>query len=302
MPIFTHSLAHPIRRSALNAFLRQPTIRAVALVFGMCLSLAVMTGCGATRETAKVDVVWQSPIARLEPAEVGQDKVWIDFQNVTGGTDDLLPHIEAAIIARGYHLAKSHKEADFVLWTTLRFFDKVDENNSSARNAIMAGAVIGGAAGGVTGYASAAHRGINTGASTAGGVVGGAIIGAGAGYAINYFTSEEKFEMILDVQLGRKISGGVMTTEKSGTGNDAKDHVIGAAETNAGTLVQNSTNSATSGQKQEMKREKAHFETENRICIASYGNRLKKEDAFGSILDRLKNALPQTLPRPPRAQ
>jgi len=52
-------------------------------------------------------IQWQGQVARLEPGKTGENKVWVDFNDISGGSTDLRPNIEKAIVAKGYVLAKS---------------------------------------------------------------------------------------------------------------------------------------------------------------------------------------------------
>ena len=126
--------------------------------------------------------------------------VWVDFQNITGSTDDLLPQIEQAVLNKGYDLATSHNEADFVLWATLRFLMKLTKTTFRFAKGIMNGAIVGGAAGGVIGYNSGSHRGSQSwthGNRCSGGAIAGALIGG----AIAALNKKNEYQMIMDIQL-----------------------------------------------------------------------------------------------------
>ncbi len=268
------------------------------LCFGFTAAAIFLGGCAASRDNASTEVQWQGPIARLEPAKPGETAVWVDFQDITGGTTDLRPEIEASVAAKGYVMASSYDKADFVLWTTLRFFEEMDEKNSEQRRAIMGSAIVGGAiAGGVVGYNANSH---SQWGATVGGGLAGAAVGAGIGYGINWAISDKGYQMILDVQLGRKVDGGVETTNTSNAGAGSVDvSATGGATKNGAVSGGAAVSEQKTGQEQKVTQSKVHFQTENRLIVTSQGRRLPKEEASASIIAKLKNAIAGTLPRAP---
>jgi Enterobacterial TraT complement resistance protein len=277
-------------------------LRHLVLVGGACLGLTLpLTSCAANRESAKTIIQWQGQVARLQPGSVGENRVWVDFNDISGGTTDLRPQIERAINAKGYVAAKSFDQADFVIWATVRFFDEVNEDNKSIRDAALTGAVVGGAAGAVVGYNSNATGGSQLGRTAVGGL-GGAVVGAGIGAGIAMLTKESEYQLILDVQLARKISGGVETTVNASNQTSGKDASVGVSNNQLGASAQGAESDNKAGQSQQVTVKKLHLETENRLVASTKGTRLPKEEGIASIVAKLENAIPQLLPRAPAAQ
>jgi len=265
------------------------------------LPLVIGSGCAATRQNADTSIQWQGPVTRLTPGNRGENRVWVDFNDISGGTTDLRPEIEQAIKAKGYLIASSFDESDFVMWTTLRFFDEVNENNNSIRNAALTGAVAGGAVGAVAGYNSKTSHGTQMGNTVAAGV-GGALVGGAIGAGVGWMTSESEFSMILDVQLARKVVGGVDTTVSNNAGSTTSELSSGTNSHHAGTTAHAANASTTNQQNQNVTMKKLHLEAENRLVASTKGRRLPREEATASIISKLQNVLPQLLPRAPGAQ
>ncbi len=277
------------------------SLRPLPLIGSLCLGAAlILGGCAADRTSAKTTIQWQGQVARLEPGKVGENKVWVDFNDISGGTTDLRADIERAVTAKGYVMAKGFDEADFVLWATLRFFDEVNEDTTSVRDAALTGAIAGGAAGAVIGYNSNSSRGSQGGRTAVGGV-GGAVAGAAIGAGVGLLMKEHEYQLILDVQLARKIAGGVDTTVNASAANGTVEENNAAAGTQVGVTTQSAATANKNGQSQQVTVKKLHLETENRLIASTKGTRLPKEEGMASIVTKVENALPSLLPRAPAA-
>src|SRR4051812_8950374 len=121
------------------------TAAAVAAVTPLLLS-----GCAAANaETAHTELRYMVAGVRVDPPPAGHNAVYIEFQDQTGQGADFEDRIYHEIIsgveARGYVHAKSHDQADMVLWATLRIFT---EAGTAEGDRALAG--LGAIAGGVT--------------------------------------------------------------------------------------------------------------------------------------------------------
>lgn len=250
------------------------------------VSLAVLgAGCAATATSASDDTQLSTmlPAKRVDPPRPGENSVWIEFQDQTGQGIDLYDDLVLAVQSKGYEPVGDFETADYVLWATLRIFDKQDENFHSRL------AALGGIAGGMAG-AGAVYQ-----ATGNWWVAGGAGLGAGtaAGVVIAKATREVAWGMVVDVQLGKKVDGGV-EVERS-TGRDADGTSATAMGTQIGAESGRSTDSESSSAS--MTETRTRFELEQRILASTKGRRMSREVAYDAITPRLRNALGSLLAR-----
>lgn len=108
------------------------------------LSLSTLSSCAATLDAKMQTLV---PGQRLRPPGKDENRVYIEFQDQTGEGSDFENRVYEAICTKveekGYDIV-NHDEADYVLWTTLRLFDRVGKDEGDK---VLAG--LGGIAGGV---------------------------------------------------------------------------------------------------------------------------------------------------------
>lgn len=172
------------------------TIVRMCVGVGLLAASVVSSGCAATIETKMQTLVAGQ---RVDPPKKDRNKVYVDFGDHTGEGADFEDRVYESICdkvtERGYDLV-NHDEADYVLWATLRFYDRV---GTEAGNKALAG--LGGIAGGVAAGIVTAEVTNNATASWVAGMGGGAI----TAWAIEKATQKAHWAMAIDVQLGRRL-------------------------------------------------------------------------------------------------
>jgi hypothetical protein len=258
------------------------SLRASAPVL-WCLSLA--TGCAAaSAETAHTELRYMLAGVRVDPPATGHNSVYIEFQDQTGQGGDFEDTVYSEIVkgvqARGYVHAKDHSQADYVMWATLRIFTEAGTKEGDAALASL-GAIAGGVAG------AGATR-----AAGGGGVAqwAGAVAGAGAaGMAVAMLTKENSYQMVIDLQLARKVEGGVQTDTASGGESGVAQVTLARGEAGASRMGQSKS--------QHMVETKVHFEMEQRVLALASGRRLTQETAREALVPKLISGLKSALPR-----
>jgi len=242
-------------------------------------------GCAATAERARDDtkVTTLLPSVRVDPPAAGRNTVWIDFQDQTGQAIDLYDEVRDAIENRGYRIVSNFQDADYALWATLRIFDRAGQDFDQKLAGL--GAVAGGTA---TGLAVA--RGTR---SAPAGIATGAAAGGLAGAGLAWLTTQNTWAMVVDVQLARRIEGGVTTQQDTGIDREA------VTEVRQGTAFGGEGGSAiaSAGTTQAVTEVRARLEIEQRIVAETSGTRMDRTVAEEAMLPRVRNVLGQLLPR-----
>jgi len=265
-----------------------PNLKRVLRKYGAAVSLASLvatSGCAAaTKETAKTELRYMIAGVRVDPPAPGHNLVYVEFQDQTaqGGDfeDFVYQQVLAGIQQRGYVTTKDHGKADMVLWATLRIFT---EAGTPEGDRALAG--LGAIAGGVAGVTAMRAAGGGAGAQWA-----GAIGGAGAGFVIASMAMKENaYQMVIDLQLARKVAGGVQTESGSGAQSGLQQATITAGEAGGSTMGQ--------GKSQRMVETKVHFEMEQRVLAIASGRRLEQTVARDALVPKLISGLKSALPR-----
>lgn len=262
---------------------KQPAILMFAvLALGTASTLA---GCAAaTAQTTHTELRYMVAGVRVTPPEPGHATVFVEFQDQTaqGGEfeDFIYDNITKAVQARGYTSTRDHSKADYVLWATLRIFT---EAGTEAGDRALAG--LGAIAGGVgTGASIKVAGGSNTAA-----VVGGVVGGAATGLVIGMMTKTNAYQMVIDLQLGKKVAGGVRTTKTSGKQSGLQQVTMVAGESGGSSMGQTES--------QELSGTKVHFEMEQRVLAVADGTRLTQDVARAALVPKLIEGLKSSLPR-----
>jgi hypothetical protein len=251
----------------------------------LCLCLAALAGCAAsTAETAHTELRYMLAGVRVDPPATGHNSVYVEFQDQTGQGGDFEDTIYSEIVkgvqARGYVHAKDHSQADYVMWATLRIFTEAGTKEGDAALANL-GAIAGGVAG-----AGATH-------AAGGGPLAtwaGAVAGAGAaGVAVAMLTKENSYQMVIDLQLAKKVEGGVQTDTSSGGESGLAQVTLARGEAGASRMGQTKS--------QHMVETKVHFEMEQRVLALASGRRLTMETARAALVPKLISGLKSALPR-----
>jgi hypothetical protein len=247
--------------------------------------LSLLAGCAAaSADTTHTELRYMIAGIRVDPPDPGHNTVYIEFQDQTGQGGDFEDTIYHEIIAgaqaRGYVYTKDHGKADYVLWATLRIFTEAGTKEGDKALAGL-GAIAGGAA-------AAGAIGAAGGSGTA--QWGGALAAAGvAGVAVSMMTREASYQMVIDLQLAKKVEGGVHTESASGAQSGLRQATVAAGESGGSAMGQSKS--------QHMVQNKVHFEMEQRVLAIASGRRLTQDVARSALVPKIVSGLKSALPR-----
>jgi Enterobacterial TraT complement resistance protein len=257
----------------------------VVRVVGLGALVLGSFGCAAaTASTAHTELRYMIAGVRVDPPDPGHNTVYVEFQDQTAQGGDFEDNVYHAVLQgvtdRGYVVTKDHKKADMVLWATLRIFT---EAGTAEGDRALAG--LGAIAGGVTG-AGAMHA---AGGGTAASWVGGGA-GAVAGFAVAEMAMKENsYQMVIDLQLARKVEGGVQSESGSGAQSGLQQATITAGESGGSTSGQSKS--------QHLVEQRVHFEMEQRVLALASGRRLEQGIARDALVPKIVSGLKSALPR-----
>jgi hypothetical protein len=246
---------------------------------------AAQTGCAAaTPETTHTELRYMISGVRVDPPSPGQNKVYVEFQDQTGQGGDFEDTVYHEIIKgveqRGYVYERDHAKADYVLWATLRIFTEAGTTEGDKALASL-GAIAGGIAAGGAAHSSGAGP-LGTWAASG--------TGAGlAGAAVMMMTKENSYQMVIDLQLAKKVAGGVKTEESSGGESGLRQATLAPGEAGASAQAQSHS--------QHVIETKVHFEMEQRVLAIASGRRLTQDTAREALIPKLISGLKSALPR-----
>ena len=257
------------------------------------LILALLPGAlGCAAPTASMQPLM--PSLRVDPPAPGRNHVWIEFQDHTaqpgGFEDQVFDKLHDAVRARGYETVNFPEEADYVLWATLRIFDRVE--NETEFNETLAG--LGGVAGAAAGASVAYALTDSPTAAWAGGVGGGTVLGL----IVAKLTQVNTYLMVLDLQLSsrrdQKITYEQQLSSESSSSSSSGIAISsngGLASTESGSLTSSSSNKATAV------RESFFAELEQRLVATAKGTRMNEGEAREMMLPKLVDGLKSQMPR-----
>jgi len=245
----------------------------------------VFMGCAAaTSDTAHTELRYMIAGIRVDPPAPNHNTVYVEFQDQTaqgGDFEDTVYHeIVNGVTNRGYIAVKDHSKADYVLWATVRIFT---EAGTEAGDKALAGlgAIAGGAA--AAGAVSAAG---GRGATPFVAGVGA----AGLAYAaVTVLNKKNAYQMVIDLQLARKVEGGVQTDNASSGQSGLQQGTATVGEAGGSNHQQSKA--------QHYVENKVHFEMEQRILAVADGTRLTMDVARAALVPKLISGLKSSLPR-----
>ena len=142
----------------------------------------------------------------LEPAEPNQRTAFVDIKNTTDNPNlDLNAAIKSRLVARGYRLTNSPKQAHYLVQANVLQAGKFNKDKA---NAILKG----GYGSAIEGAALGAGVGALIGKRDS--TLGGGIAGAALGMAANALIKDVMYGTVVDVQISEKAAKGVSVTEQ----------------------------------------------------------------------------------------
>jgi len=259
--------------------------REILCTIGLGLLVSGALGCAAaTAETAHTELRYMVAGVRVDPPEPGHNTVYVEFQDQTAQGGDFEDTVYHAVIQgiqdRGYIVTKDHKQANLVVWATLRIF--TEAGNVEGDRALAAlGAIAGGAGGAVVVHSAGGGK-----TATMVGAGGGAV----SGWAItNIALKEHSYQMVIDLQLARKVEGGVQTESGGDAQSGLQQSTVAAGESGGSQMGQSKS--------QHLVEMKTHFEMEQRILAIASGRRLEQFVARDALVPKIISGLKSALPR-----
>lgn len=261
-----------------------PLRGAIALLIAALAPAA--SGCAsATASSAETDLRFMLAGVRVTPPEPGRNTVYVEFQDQTGQggefEDRAYGEIREGVKSKGYVPVKEHGKADYVLWATVRIFGTAGTKEGDAALANL-GAIAGGAA------AQKANR--DAPVTTPEWTAWSAGRGLGS-WAVGKLTMENAYQMVIDLQLARRIPEGVRTDSSSSNGSDLRQATVSAGGGDAGRSAQ------AQQQRQQITEQRVHFEMEQRVLATASGTRLKKSIALEALIPKVVGSIKSALPR-----
>jgi hypothetical protein len=254
-------------------------------MFAMLAAGQMFMGCAAaTADTAHTELRYMIAGIRVDPPAPNHNTVYVEFQDQTGQggdfEDTVYHEIVNGVTNRGYIAVKDHSKADYVLWATVRIFTEAGTEEGDKALAGL-GAIAGGAA--AAGAVSAA------GARGATPFIAG-VGAAGLAYAaVTVLNKKNAYQMVIDLQLARKVAGGVQTDSASSGQSGLQQGTVAVGEAGGSSHQQSKS--------QHYVENKVHFEMEQRILAIADGTRLTMDVARAALIPKLISGLKSSLPR-----
>lgn len=252
------------------------------------LLIAPLSSCAAMLETEQRALVEGQ---RVLPPTGDKNRVYVEFSEQTGEGGDFEDRayeaLCAEVVERGYALA-SYDEADYVLWATLRCFERVgtEEGNKTL-------AALGGIAGGVAVGVAVHEATENPSVSLTGGFVANWFFT----WLIEKLTQAEHWAMVLDVQLARRLDEEARSTIRI----EDQHKIRNATVSSAAYGIVSSTEAAAGGQSvtktTEITLPTVFLELEQRVVAEAKARRKSKPEVADALLERLVSGLASQLPK-----
>ncbi len=228
---------------------------------------------------------WLARQANLDPVPAAKMTLYFRMRNSSGSDLDeveLQDLIKNAFASKGYTITNDISKAQYYLNADIRHFGETTGNDDA--KILRGGSALGGAiAGAVIGNAVSGSRHAGGVGAVAGGVVayGGIEILRGRNKPI-------KFSIVLDLQIGERIEGGVTTTNST----DNRQN-IGQA---AGAIGESGSSSTNQQQTQSLTRKKDFLHHKNTAITSAIKMNLMLDEATPAIYKKLTRSLSNTLP------
>lgn len=262
--------------------LRFDTLTKFLLALLVCVG---STSCAAT--VGEAEMVAMLPSVRPDPPARGKNNIYFNFRDLTAEgdlEDQVFYGLEEAIQDKGWNLVDYHNEADYVLQADLRLFSKAGTEEGNQALAALGGFASGAAIGGLT-YKATDKWWVGAGA----GSIGGALTGK----LIEMATRKNHYQMVIDVELGQRVEGGVETRRGEGA-ESAMGSVVAAS---SGWGAETGGSKSSSSKSQELTEVRVHFEMQQRLLARVGGRRCTKEMAAEKMIPKLIQGVRNQLPR-----
>lgn len=259
----------------------------VFLVMGGCEGLdrsyeSMVVATDPDRARMRVGLKWMNPQPRIRPVSSHQMYVYCRVRNSSGADIDLDDAVRSEIEKVGYRLTRNIDEAQFTINADLRF---VGESAYKTPDALLGGAGLGAIGGAVLGH--------NIGKDNTGkGALIGAAVGGLIGDVVANRNKMREFTMIVDVTLGERIRGGVVTQR----GSRADSNVSSSSGLNVGGGFERGSSSAGSSESSSVEVREDFLYHENRVVARAERLNLTFGEAAGVLTHRLSRALSSALP------
>lgn len=178
-----------------------------------------LTGCAAMqvaieKKNLKVETLMSDTIFLDVENQAGRS-VFVDIRNTSDKDLNITHMITARLEGRGYTIAPSAKNADYILQVNILQIGQADP--SALRSSVMSGygSVLGG---GLTGALAGAGIAAISGAGSAGmtgALAGGAIAGAAAEMIAGSLVKDVTFSMVTDIMISEKTTFKVKESQRA---------------------------------------------------------------------------------------
>ena len=256
----------------------------LAVLSAMAAAPLLSSGCAAANaQTAHTELRYMVAGVRVDPPAPGRNAVYVEFQDQTGQGGDFEDHPSPD---RGRRPGTRLRARQVARPGQLRVVgDAADLHRSRTAEGERALAGLGAIAGGATSMAAAGAAGAARSTQWVAGLAGAGV----AGVAVAALTRESSYQMVIDLQLARKVEGGVKTDSQGGSQSGLQQATATVGEAGGSAMGQSKS--------QRMTGTKVHFEMEQRVLAIASGRRLTQDVARTALIPKLVSGLKSALPR-----
>jgi len=232
------------------------------------------------RARLATELEWLNPQPRIQPSN--HNFVYCRVRNSSGADINLRHAVQDEIEASGFRLTRNLDEAQYIINADLRYFG---ESTDKTHDALVGGAVLGGVGGAVIGHQMGdGHAGE------------GALVGAAAGALLGNIIADRnkmrKISLIVDVRIGERIQGGVVTNRGGQSKSD-----LGSSNAMGTTGGRESGSSSTGfNESQSVQLSDDFLYHENRVIAWAERLNLAAVEAEPVLTRRLSRAIASALP------
>lgn len=273
-----------------NAYLSLVLLAVVSFLAAGCESIdrgyeKTVAATDPDRTRLDVKFKWINPQPRIRPVNEDQMYAYVRVRNSSGSDIDEFAFEDAVLDAldrRRYRITRNIDEAQFILNADLRYLGDAADKKFDA---VVGGAIVGGGAGAVIGN--------NVGNDNAtGGAAIGAAVGALLGNVIANRNKQRIYTLVVDVNMGERIKGGVNTNRST---NDQQD-VRMSAGANTGGSYEGGSQRGGSAENQQVSLTEDFLYHQNRAVASAERLNLTLAEAEPALTRRISRAVASALP------